>query len=125
MTHCSGKRLNSHLKALAPTAGDWICWAYHPTFELEDSIVLPPRTEIPHVKPLSEYQGGLSQRRPIRVGVSGCYEHITNSGYLFTNMTVANGHNSLKPWCDLYQYGLTNGIEFVSLDGYSVVFHML
>ena len=78
--------------------------------------MLPPRTEIPHVKPLSEYQGGLSQRRPIRVGVSGCYEHITNSGYLFTNMTVANGHNSLKPWCDLYQYGLTNGIEFVSLD---------
>ncbi len=52
----------------------------------------------------------------IRVGVVCCYEHITKDGYLFRNMKVDNGHNSLKPFCDLYEQGRAMGLDFYTLD---------
>ncbi len=82
----------------------------------EDWLILPPRIDNPHTKPIAEFAGAVRQQRPIRVGVSGCYENLTRQGHLFRNMSVANGHNSLKPWCDLHAYGQLNGIEFLTLD---------
>jgi hypothetical protein len=52
----------------------------------------------------------------IKVGVVCCYEHITKDGYLFHNMKVDNGHNSLKPFCDLYEQGKELGLDFLTLD---------
>ena len=82
-------------------------------------IVLPSRLKKPSYlhNPALDFKGGTSLNRPIRVGVSGCYEHITTDGYLFKNMGVANGTlDALKPWHDLFVYGQINGIEFVTLD---------
>jgi hypothetical protein len=81
-------------------------------------IVFPTRV----VKPQAErhvavdFIGGTSIKRPMRVAVTNFYERYTTDGYLFKNPTVPNGHNSLQPWCDLYDYGQANGIEFVTLD---------
>ncbi len=79
--------------------------------------VMPPQIAAPATRLLDAAPlGSEFVKRPIRIGVTGCYEHIISNNYLFTNMQVANGHNSLKPWCDLYAYGQDHGLEFVTLD---------
>lgn len=53
---------------------------------------------------------------PIRVGVWNYYEELTTNGFIFKTPNTSIGHNLLKPWCDLYAYGQSVGIHFVTLD---------
>ncbi len=81
-------------------------------------LVLPTRLLISPApyNPAIDFRGGTSLKRPMRVAVSNFYDRYTTDGYLFKNTYVANGHNSFKPWCDLYDYGQAHGIDFVTLD---------
>ncbi|OIQ85888.1 glycosyltransferase family 10 (fucosyltransferase) [mine drainage metagenome] len=63
-----------------------------------------------------DVNGGRSEGASITVGVLNFYESITTDGFLFKNLNASNGHNLLKPWCDLYRYGQLHGINFVTLD---------
>ena len=60
--------------------------------------------------------GGYSAGKPITICVHCCYEDITTQGFLFSNANVSIGHNLLKPWVALYQYGLAHGLRFVTAD---------
>ena len=65
---------------------------------------------------LRHIAGGHAAHKPIRIGVWNFYEEITTDGFLFKNSNVSIGHNLLKPWCDLYRYGQSNGLQFVTMD---------
>lgn len=54
--------------------------------------------------------------QPIRVGVHNFYEELTRDGYMLKNPNASIGHMLLKPWCDLYAFGKTIGVEFFTLD---------
>ena len=60
--------------------------------------------------------GGYSSGKPITVCVHCFYEEITTQGFLFSHANASIGHNLLKPWVELYQYGLANGLRFVTAD---------
>lgn len=66
-------------------------------------------------KSAQDFDGGRS-RRPLRVGWYSLYERFTTDNYLFKNVQATNGHNLLKPFVDLYDYGQSHGIEFMTLD---------
>ena len=60
--------------------------------------------------------GGYSSGKPITVCVHCFYEEITTQGFLFSHSNASIGHNLLKPWVELYNYGLANGLRFVTVD---------
>ena len=60
--------------------------------------------------------GGYARGRVITVCVHCFYEEITTQGFLFGNANVSIGHNLLKPWVEMYRYGMANGIRFVTAD---------
>lgn len=60
--------------------------------------------------------GGYSNGRLIKVAVWNYYEEIVRDGYLFKNTEASIGHNLLQPWYELYRYGQSKKIHFVTLD---------
>jgi hypothetical protein len=78
-------------------------------------LVLPVR--IPQTFRGSDtFLGGRKEGQAIRVGVWNFYEEITRNGFLFNNNEASIGANLLKPWVDIYQYGQSHGIDFVTID---------
>jgi hypothetical protein len=58
----------------------------------------------------------LVQTAIINIGVWNYYEEITTDGFLFKNSEASIGAALLKPWNELYEYGLKAGINFFTLD---------
>ncbi|MCX7101604.1 MAG: glycosyltransferase [Methylobacter sp.] len=55
------------------------------------------------------------QNSPIRVAIWSFYEELSTDGFLFKN-SASIGYDLLKPWHDLYVFGQTHGIDFVTYD---------
>ena len=81
-----------------------------------DWFVMPIRVKYPSRFDYTQLKAGHANGVRMKVGIHNVYEHITTDGFLFKNGDVGMGHNLLKPWTDLYQYGKVNGIDFVTLD---------
>lgn len=57
---------------------------------------------------------------PIRKGLCvvlhSCYESMNVLGAIFKNNYVSVGHDLLKPFSELLEYGLAHGVEYLTLD---------
>lgn len=57
-----------------------------------------------------------SGARTLRIALWCLYEGIVKDGYLFKHRDAGLGADLLKAWCDLYDYGRTQGFEFLTFD---------
>ncbi|WP_018150480.1 glycosyltransferase [Leeia oryzae] len=65
---------------------------------------------------LLQIAGGDVRGRKLRIGVWGFYEEFYQNNYIFLNKNAPIGHELLKPFNQLYQYGQAHNLEFVTLD---------
>jgi hypothetical protein len=62
-----------------------------------------------------DIDGGSSLVHRMQVVIWSFYEELSTDGFLFKN-SASIGHDLLKPFADLYTYGLAHGIDFVTYD---------
>jgi hypothetical protein len=62
-----------------------------------------------------DIDGGSSVVHRMQVVIWSFYEELSTDGYLFKN-SAAIGQDLLKPFADLYAYGRSHGIDFVTYD---------
>ena len=52
----------------------------------------------------------------IKICIINPHKELTVDGYIFRNPQATIGNNLCKPWCELYEKGKTEGVDFVTFD---------